>query len=282
MEMVIKKIKNRVLVNRFLINSLPKGGTNLFSKAIRLFPGISFSGLHIGKDTLGSQANVKTHQAMIPIGVDSPASIDLETIKEKFSNLKAGHFATAHIPYSSELSNFLLEAKIKSILIFRDPRDVVVSHAFYVSKESNHFLFDSYQPMSIEERITCSIVGTDQMNIKDLGLLNIQERCQSILDWKQQPLNYTTQFERIIGEKGGGSRELQFQELRNIAHHLGIEYSERDLEHISKELFGGTHTFRKGTIGSWRENFSERHKSVFKDIAGQTLIDMGYETDLDW
>ncbi|MFN2194939.1 MAG: sulfotransferase family protein [Anaerolineales bacterium] len=38
----------------------------------------------------------------------------------------------------------------------------------------------------------------------------------------------------------------------------------------------------KGTHGSWRELFTARDRSIFKQVAGQTLIDWGYEKDLEW
>jgi hypothetical protein len=38
----------------------------------------------------------------------------------------------------------------------------------------------------------------------------------------------------------------------------------------------------KGKTGSWRNLFTERDKWIFKQIAGQTLIDWGYESDMEW
>jgi hypothetical protein len=38
----------------------------------------------------------------------------------------------------------------------------------------------------------------------------------------------------------------------------------------------------KGKRGSWRDLLTPRDKAIFKDIAGQTLIDWGYAQDLDW
>lgn len=38
----------------------------------------------------------------------------------------------------------------------------------------------------------------------------------------------------------------------------------------------------KGKTGSWREFFTQSDKTVVKQIAGQTLIDWGYEESLDW
>ena len=40
--------------------------------------------------------------------------------------------------------------------------------------------------------------------------------------------------------------------------------------------------FRKGKTGGWRNHFSDEHKQIFKDITGDLLIELGYETDNDW
>ena len=39
---------------------------------------------------------------------------------------------------------------------------------------------------------------------------------------------------------------------------------------------------RSGTSGGWKSCFTAVHKKIFKDIAGQTLVGLGYEADLDW
>jgi hypothetical protein len=41
-------------------------------------------------------------------------------------------------------------------------------------------------------------------------------------------------------------------------------------------------TFRKGQPGSWQEYFTAKNKEIFKQIAGDLLIQMGYEKDLSW
>lgn len=40
--------------------------------------------------------------------------------------------------------------------------------------------------------------------------------------------------------------------------------------------------FRKGLAGDWKNYFTERDKQIFKNQAGDALIRLGYETDLDW
>lgn len=40
--------------------------------------------------------------------------------------------------------------------------------------------------------------------------------------------------------------------------------------------------YRKGVVGDWRNHFTPAEKETFKEIAGQTLVDLGYERDLAW
>lgn len=40
--------------------------------------------------------------------------------------------------------------------------------------------------------------------------------------------------------------------------------------------------FRKGVAGDWRNVFTEEDKDVFKEVAGDLLVDLGYEKDRDW
>ena len=39
---------------------------------------------------------------------------------------------------------------------------------------------------------------------------------------------------------------------------------------------------RKGVAGDWRDVFTERDKEVFKEAAGDLLIELGYERGNDW
>jgi hypothetical protein len=38
----------------------------------------------------------------------------------------------------------------------------------------------------------------------------------------------------------------------------------------------------KGQAGNWRRLFTERDKTLFKSIAGETLVRWGYEKNMDW
>jgi hypothetical protein len=43
-----------------------------------------------------------------------------------------------------------------------------------------------------------------------------------------------------------------------------------------------TALLRKGVAGGWGEIFTDRDRRVYKEVAGQMLIKLGYEKDYDW
>jgi hypothetical protein len=43
-----------------------------------------------------------------------------------------------------------------------------------------------------------------------------------------------------------------------------------------------SHTFRSGKTGGWREHFTEEHKKLFKYVAEDLVVKLGYERDDDW
>ena len=42
------------------------------------------------------------------------------------------------------------------------------------------------------------------------------------------------------------------------------------------------HFFRKGSVGDWKNYFTDQNKAIFKEVAGKTLIELGYESDMNW
>jgi phage gpG-like protein len=41
-------------------------------------------------------------------------------------------------------------------------------------------------------------------------------------------------------------------------------------------------TFRSGKTGEWKKHFTAEHKKIFKDVAGDLLVKLGYERDNNW
>lgn len=191
------------------------------------------------------------------------------------------HISTAAVQKSIETKSILLTHAIasddnleilkknnhKCIFIFRDPRDRAVSYTFWVKKKPRSF--GDLSKLPFDELLTY-MIG------------HVADEYSSYLDWLKQSFVYTTTFEKLVGPRGGGTREAQITEIANIAKHLNLSISDERLSQIANNLFGGTGTMREGQIGSWKKHFTEEHKKTCKEVAGKLIIDSGYETNLDW
>lgn len=288
-------------IGKFLINSIPKGGSNLLKKVVNLFPDVDFSQiviakpdsledlpmgnlgtLSVGRNGYLGKSSEWNSRTVVPIGVDWPIMENLEKIFFTMTMLKNGEYAMGHVPYSSNLSMLLSRMGVKTFLILRDPRDVVISHAFFVSENPHNTCYKLYRHLSTHERIMTSIVGLNEDNGLGIKLSNIKERIECLLPWMSNVYNCTVSFEKLVGPQGFGSLDMQLHELRKISKHLGFNYSSRELGDLASKIFGGTQTFRKGVIGDWKTHMSEEHKDVCKELLGQILIDLGYEKDFKW
>jgi hypothetical protein len=71
--------------------------------------------------------------------------------------------------------------------------------------------------------------------------------------------------------------------VRAIAKQVGRSLTPDEAEGVARKTWSVTSpTFRKGTIGDWRNHFEPEHKTAFRELAGQALIELGYEKDMDW
>jgi hypothetical protein len=276
---VLARFKNQFLLDPFILNSVPKAGTHLLCRAVELFPGVA-PGIAIRKAMEAlAERFTGADSVMVPLAIGVETAVPFQCARDALAQLRRGKHGYGHFHYSDELAGLLSAMGIKTVLILRDPRDVVVSHASHIFRGVRNRLHKHFQSLSEPERLMSCIRGcvADGYQFR-----SVDERFRAVLPWVSQPFNYTTYFEKLVGAKGGGSHETQMQELRNIAHHLGLGCSDNDLAQIPDKLFGKSATFRKGTIGSWRDTFEEHHRAAFKEVAGKLLIDLGYEQDLEW
>jgi hypothetical protein len=267
---------------RFVINSLPKSGTNLVRKSLKLLPGVHDSRIRLYRGKLRYRKNISgPDNPLVPIGVGNPEMVPLSAVRRTLSYLLPGWFAVWHVPYSDHIATVMNEMGVKSTLMLRDPRDVVLSLAQYLSDNAKHPLYSHFRTLSRDERVETAIRGLSPAQGRP-GLLDIVTRYQSVLRWRDMPFNYTLTFEDLIGPEGGGSAETQLRVLAECAEHLGIRYTRADLDRVIGNMYGGTHTFRQGRRDRWRSEFTETDEAIFKSVAGTLLIELGYEASENW
>ncbi len=274
---------NRKSVPPFLINNLPKAGTHLIKSIVEMFPGIQCTGLEF-LNHLADELNISSNgdNTTVPLGVDWPKFAPVTGVKAVLNKIGHGQFAIAHTCYSEGFDILIRDLGIRTLLILRDPRDVVISHAKFIAKKENHFLYPIYEQISPEERIIASIVGFEQMNPDELMLLNIDHRYRSLLPWNEKSYNYTTRFEKLVGENGKVDKAQQTGEILSITRHLGIKFDKSQLSQITDSISIGASNFEKEQNDGWKDHFTPLIKTAFKETAGKLLVELGYEENLDW
>ena len=262
-----------------LLNGVPKSGTHLLHRVVGLLPGITSSGIAFHPDAFAKKVGFDENREQgIPIGVGRNLHFPKEAVLALVNKVRPGQSATGHVPYSDVFHSMLMERGWKTVTILRDPRDIVVSLATYKAEKPFHF----FASQSSDDCILRSITGFAAKENGGSRLLSIDARYRRVLGWNQAAGNITTRFEDLVGEQGGGSLAAQAREIARIANHLKIELTNEALEHVIAHSFGSTATFRKGTLGRWRDAFSTEHKRAFKNCAGELLLELGYESGDQW
>ena len=194
-------------------------------------------------------------------------------------SLGPGDIASAHLFARPEAMARVCTPAFISYFIFRDPRDVVVSHVFYVTDmEPNHVHHAFYQSLpDLDARLKVSILGRPDL---DIEFPNIAERFAPYLGWLDQPSVMNIHFEDLIHNRARTLNRISDHFLARVPlqtpRSLLLESLETSINPSKSP------TFRSGKTGEWKKHFTQEHKQIFKDVAGELLIRLGYEEDSNW
>ena len=194
-------------------------------------------------------------------------------------SLRSGDIASAHLFAREEVLKRVGAPAFTPYFIFRDPRDVVVSHVFYVTDmEARHVHHDYYQSLpDFNARLSVSILGRPNTNVE---FPNIADRFAPYLGWLDEPSVLKIHFEDLVNERVTTLNCI-------IDHFLARVPLQTPRQLILESLEASINpkrspTFRSGKTGEWGKYFTEAHKQTFKDIAGDLLVRLGYEKDNNW
>lgn len=247
-------------------NAMPKSGSHLISQVLQ------------GLTRLGPSVN----PGFPPVNrAEDNRKLSARAILENLRALRSGDVAYGYLgaeePYLSELTR----KGRATIFLYRDPRDMLVSHVFYATQmHSDHGMHDYYtQDLdSMEARLNAAIQGVDQPGVE---LRGVRARYEQYLGWLSQPQVLSLRFEDLIL-----NRQLAFERLLNYLAMRGFKLKlprPRAVETLVMAVAPAkSGTFRKGQPGNWREHFTPANKACFKATAGDLLIRLGYEVDHDW
>jgi len=247
-----------------MANSFPKSGTHLLEQVLDSLPGVRNFGVFLSSMTSSWAFRERTKESTLRV-IDSVLS---------------GELLRAHLFYDEAYEAAMRRKGIAHYFIFRDPRDVVVSEAYYL-KDMNrwHRLHRLMKTLDAGAAITMAITGAS----RDTGLYypNISDRFARYAGWLDSPHTYAVRFEDLRSERLAEcvSAMVQVFETLHPDRIAKGRVVRNAMAHINPER---SHTFRQGGSSAWRREFNAEHKTLFKKVAGQLLIDLGYENDLHW
>ena len=193
--------------------------------------------------------------------------------------LRSCDVASAHLFARPEAVTRICSSKFVPYFIFRDPRDVVVSHVFYVTDmEARHVHHSYYQSLpDFDARLKVSILGKPDSNIE---FSNIADRFTPYLGWLDHEEVLTIHFEDLIHARAATLTRIMDHLLARTPlptpRQLILDSLETSINPKKSP------TFRSGKTGEWKKYFTDEHKRIFKDVAGDLLVKLGYEKDNNW
>lgn len=263
------------------VDSIPKAGTHLLSKALNRLPGIVNCGMHLERKTI---ARFVDAGVSFPVEgrEDIDADRDLKWIERFLNTISPGTYLTTHFAYHKKIHEILNRLDFKIIVLMRDPRDIVLSWSDYMATAKHHLLYQYFSNKEPAYRIMCGIVGESKDRTGTRRQPSISELIHWHFEWIKSAGAHMVRFEDLVGEQGGGARERQYEALTSISKILGMDHPPETITTVANSLFGDSATFNIGTVGRWQKEFSGEHKASFKKVAGKELIELGYEQDFDW
>ena len=248
--------------------------------------GISFpkSGTHLLDQILLGFSNVapyakRLHSFYAEYEGESGVKRAPEQSLRWLDSLSPRDVASAHLFARPEAIARVSSPKFIPYFIFRDPRDVVVSHVFYVTEmEKNHVHHAYYQSLpDFDSRLKVSILGRPDAGIE---FPNIAERFAPYMDWLNHPEVLSIHFEDLINDRAATLTRILDHFLTRIPLQTPRKLILDSLE--SSINPSRSPTFRSGKTGEWKKHFTAEHKTIFKEVAGDLLVKLGYEKNNDW
>jgi hypothetical protein len=202
------------------------------------------------------------------------------TILADLKAIPSGVIGWGYVDATPENVAFLCQPDRVNYFIYRDPRDMLVSHVFYATDmHSGHGMHSYYQSLpGFNDRLKVAITGIET---DDLHMVGVRQRYAGVFEWLEQPAVMCIRFEDLIDD-----RDTTL--LRMLAQVEKTGYKIPTPSYDSLRILidaiqpGKSHTFRTGKTGGWQDHFTPETKKLFKEVSGDLLVRLGYEKNNDW
>ncbi|MCF6277568.1 MAG: sulfotransferase domain-containing protein [Anaerolineales bacterium] len=248
--------------------SFPKSGTHLLNQILLGFSEFTPFAHHIPVSFAAYDGNTGRKRS-----VDEALNY--------LNSLRPLDVTAAHLLAWSPVVERVCSPDFIPFFIYRDPRDVVVSHVFYIAEmlpDHHHHRYYAEELHSFDERLAVSILGLPDA---DVEFPNIAERFSFYTDWLDHAEVLQLHFEDFIHNRRAALGQV-YDHVTERVPDLPIT-REKALDILEESINPKkSPTFRSGKTGDWKKYFTEEHKRIFKEVAGDLLIRLGYEEDRNW
>ncbi|MFK5970132.1 MAG: sulfotransferase domain-containing protein [Candidatus Marithrix sp.] len=284
--------------SRILINSLPKSGTHLLTKAVEIFDYKEYStnrgyikrvsdaigfntpkyfNYRQAKDSLKKKSKANTK---IAIGAFTPYFVNQPTMQYWLNTVQYGQYIQGHIPFHSALTPIITGLNYRHLVIIRDPRAVVASLIpFILNAQSSgmgtHFLYEDFKSMSITQQLNFIFEGghASKANVEVTSFIDVY---QSILAWRNEPNCLLIHFEDLVGEQGGGNTDKQANVVKELAEYLNIDFDAKIAAKLNQIYNPSARTFRIGKIDSWKDSMDTENVEYLIEYCAELCNEAGY------
>lgn len=246
---------------KIFVNSMPKSGTNMVQKCLEL-AGVNYSECSVAASSMfGRHARIKTllrnasvNETPVVVGLEIPVGLSPNWLRNYLQDAKG--YVSGHAAFSSHYHSILKNEGYKTIQVVRHPCAVLASWANYIA-EPGYYWRDAqrmFSRMSPQARVRLMLYG-GLLNESDTRIYyrGYRDVWNQVQGWVDSTEVLTVKYEDLVGGQGGGGDEIQRESIAKILRHVGIDAGVDMLDRISANLYGGTHTFRQGSIDGWRK-----------------------------
>ncbi len=242
-------------------NAMPKSGSHLISQVLQGLPDIGPFVNPGFPPVTRDQANAKLEDARVLANLQA---------------MQPGDLRYGYVQAREPFLSLLQQPGRATVFVYRDPRDVVISHVFYATElHPGHAQRRYYNEVltSMEARIDATIAGVEAPGAELSPLL---VRYEKYLPWLAQPGVLCLRFEDLIlNREAAFNALLDYLEQRGFQPTLPRAQALAALGRAIEPKRSGT--FRKGQPGNWREHFTPANLEHFNRATGDLLERLGYE-----
>lgn len=238
-----------------IVTTVPKSGTHLVQQIVTALPGARDYG---------------TFLATVPSWARRPRSAATEA--RRIGSLAPGELARAHLHHRPEVVDAVRERGAFVVFVHRDPRDVIVSEAHYLTDSAPwHTLHREFARRPPSERVDIGIDGLEGHH----GIYPDVGRRFALFEGWLDDADVVLRFEDLVSDR-------RYDVVRNlVTTYRRASQIDFDADAVVSGALDAidphsSHTFREGRTGAWRDVFTPEQAERVVKVAGPMLDRFGY------